>query len=101
MEPHLAVRNFRQPSILTFIFTQFAFPVPPPFEDVICTSTSRPFAWLVKEEGKEGRKGGTGLTAGELEVTDVFVERKAAELHPLAHRRQIAPGMEERETDMT
>ena len=50
---------------------------------------------------KRARKEGTGLTAGELEVTDVFVERKAAELHPLAHRRQIAPGMEERETDMT
>ena len=27
----------------------------------------------------------------------MFVERKAAELHPLADRRQIAPGMEERD----
>ena len=31
------------------------------------------------------------LTAGELEVADMFVERKAAELHPLADRRQITP----------
>ena len=36
------------------------------------------------------------LTAGELEVADVFVERKAAELHPFADRRQITP---ERETE--
>ena len=56
---------------------------------------------LAGQRRGQGRMEGTGLTAGELEVTDVFVERKAAELHPLAHRRQIAPGMEERETDMT
>ena len=42
------------------------------------------------------------LTARELEVTDVFIERKAAELHPFADRRQITPERErERErTDM-
>ena len=52
---------------------------------------------LAGQRRGQGRREGTGLTAGELEVTDVFVERKAAELHPLADRRQIAPGMEERD----
>ena len=45
------------------------------------------------------------LTARELEVTDVFIERKAAELHPFADRRQITPererenGYEEKEVE--
>ena len=57
--------------------------------------------WLVRQ----GRPGGAGgkegmalhgmeLTARELEVTDVFIERKAAELHPFADRRQITPERE-------
>ena len=36
------------------------------------------------------------LTARELEVADVFIERKTAELHPFADRRQITP---ERKTE--
>ena len=55
--------------------------------------------WLVRLTVPEmAWRAGVELTAGELQVTDVFIERKAAELHPFAHRRQITP--EKRRTDM-
>ncbi len=34
------------------------------------------------------------LTAGQLEVADVLVQREAVELHPLAYCCQIAPATE-------
>ena len=40
------------------------------------------------------------LTTRELEVADVLVERKAMELHSLAHSRQIAPEKDRENIEM-